>query len=69
MANKLYQQMNNENNAMTDEILKQVQNLKNRMGGDPTQHIQNLMNSGRVSQAQYDAAMKRAEQFRRLLGH
>lgn len=69
MANKLYQQMNNESNAMTDGILKQVQNLKNRMGGDPNTHIQNLLNSGRVSQAQYDAAMKRAEQFRRLLGY
>ena len=68
MANKLYQQMNS-NSEFPNNLLQRAQQLKQQMGGDPNTHIQNLLNSGRVSQAQYDAVMKRAEQFRRLLGH
>lgn len=65
MANRLYQQMNGNT---PNGILQQAQALKQKIGGDPMQYIQNLMNSGKVTQAQYDAAVRKAEQFRKFMG-
>lgn len=53
------------NNPMM--ILQQVQKLKQQMGNiNPSEYIQQMMNSGKITQAQYDAAVKQAEQFRGL---
>ena len=48
------------------QFMQQLNNLKSR-GGDPNQMIQQMMNSGRVSQAQYDNAVKRAQQIQQML--
>ena len=48
------------------EFLKQLNQLKSK-GGDPNQMIQQMMNSGRVSQAQYDNAVKMAQQIQKML--
>lgn len=60
--NPLFQQMNGNNN----DFFSQLNALKAK-GGDPNQMIQELLNSGRVSQAQYNAAMQRANQIMRML--
>ena len=55
------------NNPMA--LLQQVQNLKKQMGGiDPNQYIQQMLNSGKISQAQYNNAVKQAEQLRKMMG-
>lgn len=36
-------------------------------GGDPNQMIQELMNSGKVTQGQYDMAVRRAQQITQML--
>ena len=65
MANPIFDQMNtNGSNA----IMQRVQQLKQQMGGDPNQHIQNLLNSGKVSQEQYNRAVNIANQMRGLFG-
>lgn len=61
--NNLYQSMFPQNN-----IMQQVQQLKNSFRGDPNQQIQQMLNSGRVSQAQYNAAVQKAQQIMRMLG-
>ena len=48
------------------QFMQQLNQLKSR-GGDPNQMIQEMLNSGRVSQAQYDAAVKRAQQIQEML--
>ena len=48
------------------QFMQQLSQLKAR-GGDPNQMIQQMMNSGRVSQAQYDAAVKQAQQIQQML--
>ena len=48
------------------QFMNQLNQLKSR-GGDPNQMIQQLMNSGRVSQAQYDNAVKMAQQIQQML--
>lgn len=62
MANPIFNQMNGGNG--TNNIMQRVQQLKQQMGGDPNQHIQNLLNSGRITQAQYDRAVQMANQLR-----
>jgi hypothetical protein len=48
------------------QFMQQLNQLKSR-GGDPMQMIQQMMNSGRVSQAQYDNAVKMAQQIQQML--
>jgi len=48
------------------QFMQQLNQLKSR-GGDPNQMIQQMMNSGRVSQAQYDNAVKMAQQIQQML--
>ena len=48
------------------QFMQQLNQLKSR-GGDPNQMIQQLMNSGKVSQSQYDAAAKMAQQIQQML--
>lgn len=56
------------NNPMM--LMQQIQNLKKQMGNiDPNQYIQQMLNSGRITQAQYDSAVKQAEQIRGLMKH
>lgn len=48
------------------QFMNQLNQLKSR-GGDPNQMIQQMLNSGRVSQAQYDNAVKMAQQIQQML--
>ena len=49
-----------------NQFMQQLNQLKSQ-GGDPNQMIQQLMNSGKVTQAQYDSAVKRAQQIQQML--
>lgn len=60
--NPLYQQFG----ARQGDFLGQLNALKAK-GGDPNKMIQELLNSGRVTQSQYNAAMQRANQIMRML--
>ena len=48
-------------------FMKSLNELK-RQVNDPNQAIQQMLNSGRISQAQYNAAASRAQQIMRMLG-
>ena len=48
-------------------FMKSLNELK-RQVNDPNQAIQQMLNSGRISQAQYNAAASRAQQIMRRLG-
>lgn len=68
MANPLYNQMNPRHQNMgIFDFYTQLQALKAR-GGDPNQQIQELLNSGKVSQDQYNAAVQKAQQLRGIFG-
>lgn len=62
MSNPLYQQMNQPGN-----IFQRFQQFQQMFKGDPRQQVQQLLNSGRVTQAQYDQAVKMANEFQRML--
>ena len=48
------------------QFMQQLNQLKSK-GGDPNQMIQQMLNSGRVSQSQYDNAVKMAQQIQQML--
>lgn len=62
--NPLYNEMQNSNGNMLQRFQQFRQNFK----GDPQQQIQQLLNSGKVSQAQYNQAVQMAQQFQRMFG-
>lgn len=69
MANNLFQAMGPQNNlGQMGNIVRQFQQFRQTFQGDPRQQVQNLLNSGKVSQAQYDNAVKMAQQLQAMLG-
>ena len=48
------------------EFMQRLDQLKSQ-GGDPNQMIQQMLNSGKVTQAQYDQAVKMAQQIQGML--
>ena len=64
MSNPLYQQMTNQNS----DIVERFRQFQRMFTGNPKQQVQQLLNSGKVSQGQYNAAVQMAQQLQRILG-
>lgn len=63
--NPIYQQMNKNNGI--NSFMSRLNQLKQTFNGDPNQKIQELLNSGKVSQAQYDRAVQMANQIQSMM--
>ena len=66
MSNPIYQQMMGvaqNGNSMIQQFMR----FRNSVSGDPRQQVQQLLNSGRISQQQYDQAVNMANQFQKML--
>ena len=66
--NPLYQMMMQKapvGNAMN--LLQQFQQFRRGFNGNAKEQVQELLNSGRVSQEQYQRAMQMAQQFQGFL--
>lgn len=64
MSNPLYNSMNQPQN----NIMQRFQQFQRLFKGDPKQQVQQMLNSGRVSQSQYNQAVQMANQFMKMLG-
>lgn len=64
--NKLYQQMGPQNQYQI--IIKQFEDFRKNFTGNPQEKIQQMLNSGQISQQQYDAAVQKANMLRSLFG-
>lgn len=60
--NPLYSQMNNNN------LLQRFMQFKQTFRGDPQAQVQQLLNSGKITQDDYNRAVQTAQQFQRMLG-
>ena len=60
--NPLFNQYGQQN------IVQQFIAFKNSFRGDPRQQIQQLLNSGRITQQQYNDAVQKAQALQRMLG-
>ena len=59
--------MNNPMRTM-QAMAQRFQQFQQMFRGDPRQQIQQMMNSGKVSQTQYNQAVQMAQQFQRMIG-
>lgn len=56
------------NPMMFNQLMQRVQQLKSQIGGDPNQQIQQMLNSGKITQADYDRAVQRANELKKMFG-
>ena len=67
MSNPLYKQMGNTQMG-NGNILQRFQQFRQMFQGDPRAQVQQLLNSGKVSQSQYNQAVQMAQQMQRMMG-
>ena len=66
MSNPLFSMMANQ--APMNPLMQRIQQFSKMLRGDPKQQVEQLLNSGKVSQAQYNQAVMMAQQLQRLIG-
>jgi len=66
MSNPLFGMMQNINPM--NGMMQKFQQFQQMFRGDPKQQVQQLLNSGKVSQAQYNQAVQMAQQLQRMIG-
>ena len=64
--NPLFQMMSNPGGNVMN-LLQQFKQFRSTFQGNPQEQVQQLLRSGRVSQAQYDNAVKMAQQLQGML--
>ena len=69
MINPLYQQIGNAapNNGMA-QMIQRFNQFRQQFTGDPRQQVQQLLNSGKVTQQQYNNAVQMANQLQKMMG-
>lgn len=63
MSNPLFNQYGNNSYS---NVIQRFNQFKQSFHGDPKQQVQNLLNSGKVSQQQYNQAVQMANEFAKL---
>ena len=64
MANNLYEAVGkNAANTGFSQFIQEVKNLQRTFKGDPRQEVQRLLNSGQLSQAQFNQYAQMASQI------
>lgn len=66
MSNPLFNQMQPQNQFA--QMMQRFQQFRHTFQGDPRQQVQQLLNSGKVTQQQYDRAVQMAQQLQRMMG-
>lgn len=66
MSNPLFQMMQQQ--APTNGLLQQFQQFRQMFQGDPRQQVQQMLNSGKVTQQQYNQAVQLANQLMGMMG-
>ena len=70
--NPLFQQLNGNRaqqapmNNKFGQMMQQFQQFKKSFRGDPKQQVQDLLNSGKMSQEQFNELSQMAKQFQNL---
>lgn len=69
MANQLFSMLGNNNSLPFNmqEIAERLNQFKQSFTGDPKQQVQQLLNSGRMSQNQYNRLSQLATQIQNML--
>lgn len=65
MSNPLYKSMNNQT---SNDLVQRFNQFRQNFKGNPQQQVQQLLNSGRITQQQYNQAVQMANAFQKMLG-
>ena len=66
MANPLYEQMMGGNK--NKNFLQRFNQFRQNFSGNPQQQIQQMLNSGQITQEQYNRAVQQAQNIMRMFG-
>jgi hypothetical protein len=66
MSNQLFGMFGNQ--APANPMMQKFMQFQQMFRGDPKQQVQQMLNSGKVSQAQYNQAVQMANQLQRMMG-
>ena len=70
MSNPLYKQYGQPiNDGGLTQIMEQAKQMRKTFNGNPQQVVQNLLNSGRMSQSQFNQLSQIANQVVRAMGN
>jgi len=67
MNNPLYKQIQQQNQNPINGFMQKFNQFRQSFSGDPQEQIQKLMNSGRISQQDYNNAYQMAQQMMRMI--
>lgn len=67
MPNPLFQQLSAAPQNPMTQMISEFQKFKRSFSGDPQQEVQRLLNSGRMSQQQYNQLAQMAQQMSRMM--
>lgn len=63
MANQLFQQYGNQGNNTITAFINQVKEIQKSFKGDPKEEVQKLLNSGQLSQSDFNKYAQMANQL------
>lgn len=66
MSNYLFNQLNQQ--SQYSQMIKQFNQFKNSFRGDARTQVQEMLNSGKITQAQYNEAVQKANALAQILG-
>ena len=67
MANPLYNNFSNQSNPMVD-IIRQARDFRKQFTGNPRQEVERLLQTGRMSQQQFNQFSQIAQQVVQAMG-
>ena len=67
MANPLYNNFGNQSNPMAD-IIRQARNFKKQFNGNPRQEVERLLQTGAMSQQDFNRFSQIAQQVVQTMG-
>lgn len=67
--NRLFKEIGQSGgNPQMNQFMQNFQQFQKTITGNPREQVQQLLNSGKVTQAQYDHAVKMANNLKKMLG-
>ena len=68
MGNPIFDMLGNSQFGNMAGMVQQFQQFKKTFQGNPQQQVQELLNSGKITQQQYDQAVQQAKALQKMLG-
>ena len=68
MANRLYDQFGRQNNPL-EQLAQQAREFQKQFNGNPRQEVERLLQSGQMSQSQFNQYSQIAQQVAQFMGN